>query len=164
MVDVVANDVSAVILSRRALYTGQLPGQIPQLVMVVAGITIDPGTTDTYPTTGIPLDNLFQAAGGVSDTWLDVTQQIIGIPSVLHESATAFTRQMPVFFLKTGTAANTAKLVLGASNGAAAGLAALQNLGNTDLTDATVFNGDTDPYCEMAFIGFLRPGKTLANV
>lgn len=76
MADIVAADVSAKILFRERLHTLGTGGQ--PLILVGVEITVDPGTTDTYPTGGIPLTNLF-TTGNASDTWLDVLQPILEV-------------------------------------------------------------------------------------
>lgn len=160
MADIAVADVTAKILYRKPYAPDSEQPTNEPLIHVRVGITVDPGTDDAYPTGGIPLDNLF-TAGNASDTKLDVTKPIYqkGI-GLMRAAAATFTPVMPAFYHQAGATAATQKLrlYLGAANASAVAHA---EHGNSDITAATSFNGDTDPYVEIDLIGTLRPGETL---
>lgn len=160
MANIVAADVSAKILSKTPVYEGTFPGSPRRLMMVTVGITVDPGTTDAYPTGGIPLDNLF-TKDNASDTGLDTNETIIQVgPALLRAAEGTLTPALPAYFYKGGVAASDCTLVVmnvladGGTNPTS-----LIEHANSDITAAAAaggIGGDTDPYCELTLIGRLR--------
>ena len=110
MADIAAADVTATYFSNR-VYSG-MPSQVVAL-RVTARITVDPGTTDAYPTGGIPLSALFAGDLGALDCLLDPAFDIIQEGSaMLRKSITDFSIAFPATFIKTGTTAADCKLMV----------------------------------------------------
>lgn len=85
-------------------------GKIP--IEVTMGVTIDPGTTDTYPALGIPGTSLFSGSTpnttpAASDSGIDPTQLII-YPGPVLVRADETTPLTPVFFASMYNSAATA--------------------------------------------------------
>lgn len=115
MADIAAADVSAKILYQKPYAPDSEQPTNEPLIHVRVGITIDPGTTDAYPTGGIPLTNLF-TSGNASDTKLDTNRKIIHKGAAnLRASASVLTPSLPCFFHQGGSAAADQKLILCAS-------------------------------------------------
>jgi hypothetical protein len=108
MAAITAGDVTAAIIDARALNPRE-PGA-PNY-SVVCELTIDPGTTDTYPTGGIPLTNQFDSTHA-QFLGLDIRYPIRGIPTVARISD-ALAPMCPAYFYNGGTTAASQTLVLG---------------------------------------------------
>lgn len=113
MADIAAGDVTCKVVSRRKV--GAAPYLDSNLMRVEVDIelTIDPGTTDSYPTGGIPLTAAFtEASGEHIDTGLDVTQPIREIGGGRARISTGATVTTPAFFFNGGVTAASQTLVL----------------------------------------------------
>ena len=159
MADIAAADTSAVILERFIVPTFTAG---PPLLIVVAKITIDPGSSDAYPTGGIILSPLF-TTGNASDTWLDTNQPITALgPVILRCAAATLTPLNSALFYNGGTTAAAQTLVL---CGAADASGSVAQFANTDITAAGLLAaGDTDPVGVIALMGRLRPGITPTGI
>ena len=107
MADIVAGDVTY-----SEIYKTILPvaGSTKGKIQIACRLTIDPGTTDFYPTGGIPLTDLF-TAGNVKDTGIDVTKPIFGIAGLARISD-AQAPAAPAMFNNGGVTAASQTLVL----------------------------------------------------
>lgn len=172
MAAIVAGDTTATILFREKL-SGIARGN-ETLIVVGVEITIDPGTTDTYPTGGILLTNLF-TTGNASDTWLDTTRPIMALGSTIlryYDSAapTTLTPACPAAFYNGGSTAATQTLVV-YQNAADDGTKKINMAEHTtdDVTDSTnitnpIAGADKDMRCRLTLMGFLRPDVTVTGV
>lgn len=105
MAAIVAADVSAKILYRQLYAPDSVQPAIQPIIVVGVGITVDPGTDKTYPSGGIPLDNLF-TSGNASDTKLDIKQPIYQIRDAQMQAAAAtFSPSFPAKYEQGSTAA-----------------------------------------------------------
>lgn len=140
MAAITAGDVTAAIIDARAL-TPREPGA-PNY-SVVCELTIDPGTSDTYVTGGIPLTNQFDSTHA-QFLGLDVRYPIRGICSEARISD-ALSPACGAYFYNGGTTAAAQTLVLRRDNNGqqsgdasatiSAGTIAAVNSGNV-LTDS----------------------------
>ena len=75
-------------------------------ILVRCKITVDPGTTDAYPTGGIPLTVLF-TSGTSNDSKLDINQPIMWLNSgaYMQAAAATFTPAFPVKYEQGSTPA-----------------------------------------------------------
>lgn len=94
MADIAAADVTArrLRIAKWGPDSSMPMGKIP--IEVTMGVTIDPGTTDAYPTAGIPLTTLFSGSTpnttpAAGDSGLDPTQLIIYPDAVTVRAAAA---------------------------------------------------------------------------
>jgi hypothetical protein len=107
MADIVAADVTNSIIAKLEFSQG---GQSKKQLLVICEVTVDPGTTDAYPTGGIPLTNLF-TAGEAADTGLDPAKPIRGVASEAKID-NAVTTMASCRFHNGGTTAADQKLVI----------------------------------------------------
>lgn len=107
MAAIVADDVTGIVLDRRILQPRE-PGA-PNYRVIVE-LTIDPGTTDTYPTGGIPLTNQFTSTHAQFLN-LDITKTIRGICTNARISD-ALAPACPAAFYNGGATAAAQTLVL----------------------------------------------------
>lgn len=112
MAAIVAADVTArrIRISKWGPDGSHPSGKVP--IEVLMGVTIDPGTTDTYPALGIPGTSLFSGSTpnttpAVSDSGLDPTQLLI-YPGPVMIRADETTPLTPVFFASMYNSAATA--------------------------------------------------------
>src|SRR5690349_4059286 len=108
MVDIAAAKVTAQVLSRRYAGNADYGGtsSVGREMEVELLLTIDPGTTDAYPTGGIPLTTIFTEANGQEiDTGLDVAQQITPIGQPQMRISTGVTVLAPAIFHNGGQTA-----------------------------------------------------------
>ncbi len=110
MADIVADDVTTTILFRS--FAGKTVNQGNQLLMDVAvEWNIEPGTTDTYPTGGIPLTNCF-TSGNAKELGFDLKKPIVEVGRSIARIDTGVTLGAVGMFYNGGTAATDQKLVL----------------------------------------------------
>lgn len=123
-------------------------GSDRKLIQVNGRITIDPGTTDAYPTGGIPLTNVFTDFTGI-----DVTKPIIGQISLVRNNA-GVALFIKGYFYNGGTTAATQTLVLTniVEGGATAAIQEVE-LANSDITGANFLGDDDDMICDAIFYG-----------
>jgi hypothetical protein len=169
MADIAAADVSAVILWRAHAGKLQNRGQ-RTMIDVAVKITVDPGTTDAYPTGGIPLTNLF-TTGNASDTGLDVNLPIVEMTRGGYaQISDALFPATPAFFYNGGVTAASQTLVLGVSpadDGTKNVM--LVQYPNEDITTNTTVTtglatGDKDIVYTTVLRGFLRHGVTFPGI
>lgn len=164
MADIAAGDVTAQILWREMLTSPQ--GARKPLITVGVRITIDPGSSDAYPTGGVPLTSLFGSAGGVSDTKIDPSQPVVALgPGILRAAAGTLTPGLVCYHYDGGnTAASQTLVMMNVLADGGTNPTALAQLANSDITGTAAsgfIGGDTDPVVEMVFIGRLREGEIL---
>jgi hypothetical protein len=158
MADIAAGDVTCKVVSRRKV--GAAPYLDSNLMRVEVDIelTIDPGTTDAYPTGGIPLTAAFtEASGEHIDTGLDVTQPIREIGGKYARISSGVTVGTPAFFHNGGVTAASQTLVLHRIPDDGANAVCLVEYANTDVTaTGGIAAGDTDIIYRTTLVGFLR--------
>lgn len=158
MADIAAGDVTCKVLSRRKVGANPYQDGNLQRVEVDIELTIDPGTSDAYPTGGIPLTAAFtEASGEHIDTGLDVTQRIREEGGGYARISSGVTVTTPAFFYNGGVTAASQTLVLQRVPDDGANAVCFVEYANTDVTAAGgIAAGDTDIVYRTTLVGTLR--------
>lgn len=166
MAAIAAGDTTATVVQR---FVVPIATAGNPLLLVTMNCVTDPGTTDTYATGGIALDNLF-TTGNASDTWLDTSQPIVALGAITPRISDAETPACLARFANGGLTAADQKLVLylspaddGAKNDTLVEYPAEDITANTTVV-AALATGDKDIRWTMTLMGRLRPGVTTTGL
>lgn len=154
MAAIVAGDVSLVVWDKEFILKA---GQDKRNIRIHGRLQIDPGTTDTYVTGGIPLTNLFTTGNG-SYTGIDPAKPIMGVCGPARISDAVAPACAALYYDGGATAASQTLVLLippaddGTKNDTLVQYPAEDITTNTTVT-TPLANGDKDIYVDIIIWG-----------